>query len=64
MPSNVTLTATLEWLDEDGDGEECAVCGDRCYLTARNCYLSVSGRRMDAPVLSLCGSCKDEAKAI
>jgi len=55
----VTLRCETEWMREDGNGEKCLVCGDVCFLSARNLYLKIEESKIETPFASLCNSCED-----
>ena len=64
MATQLTIEASIEWVREEGGGETCAVCGDTCFISERNCYVRINRTRLETPVASLCNSCEGEADAL
>lgn len=57
-----------EWVEISPDGEECGMCGDRCYLTQWKYRVTLTPVNHEGKIIesetpwSLCGSCQDGAK--
>lgn len=65
MATQLTIEIQTKWVREEGGGETCAVCGDTCFLSARNLYVRIINCEwFETPVASLCNSCEGEADAL
>lgn len=51
---------TERWVEEDGQCQECPMCGDKIYGKAYRMVIDIGEKTVETPIV-LCNSCKEDA---
>ena len=56
--ADITITVRAEWRKEEGDGSECAFCGDMAFGVQFRLFMFIKGELR--PSVVVCNSCGHE----